>query len=177
MGIPKTLAQAKRNAVYWDNYVNYLTSLDDRQPNIGQGDPKPPQTELYVKPFALELDTDQYLKANGTSQRWTAYQSSFTGYTRETLNAGSGEIFLNLRNVRPAKVVVKVGMSTGKTVVTARTTKRKYVSRGGTAGSIPFGVRTVGETEVEAYNALRAAIMASGFDTNTMQVSRIREKV
>ena len=176
MGIPKSLAKAKQNAVYWDNYVNYLTSLDDRQPNIGQGDPKPPQTELYVKPFALELDTDQYLKVNGTSERWTAYQSSFTGYAKDSLNAGSGEIFLKLRNVTPAKIVVKTGMSSTNRVVTAKTTKRKYVTRGGKAGSIPFGVKTATETEVEAYNVLRSAIMASGFDTNTMQISRIKEK-
>lgn len=176
MGFPRKLLQAKRDAVYWDNYMNHLNSLDDRQSKVGQGDPKPPQTELYIKPFALELDSDQYLKVNGTTERWNAYRSSFSGYTKETINAAGGEIFLKLRNVSPAKVVVKTGMSTSKSVVTAKTTKRKYVDYGGKSGSIPFGIKTVGETEVEAYNALRAAIIASGLDLNTSRVSRIKEK-
>ena len=176
MGIPKNLAKAKQLAVYWDNYINYLTTLDDRQLKVGQGKPKPPQTELYVKPFGLELGTGQYLKVNGTSERWNSYKGSFAGYVKETINAGGGELFIKLRNVSPAKVVVKTGMSTTNRVVTATTTKRKYVSRGGESGSIPFGVKTAGETEVEAYNAIRAAIMSSGFDANTMQISRIKEK-
>jgi len=176
MGIPKNLAKAKQLAAYWDNYINYLTNLDDRQPNIGQGKPKPPQVELYIKPFALDLDSDQYLKVNGTQDRWAAYQSHFTGYTKETLNSGGGEIFLKLRNVTPAKLVIKTGISTTNQVVTAKTTKRKYVTRGGESGSIPFGLKTVGETEVEAYNALRAAIIASGINQQTTKISRIKEK-
>jgi hypothetical protein len=83
MGVPTTLAKAKQLAVYWDNYVTYLSTLDDKQPNIGNGSPKPPQTALYVKPFSVELDTDQYLKANGTESRWTAFGGKFTSRTKD----------------------------------------------------------------------------------------------
>jgi hypothetical protein len=177
MGVPTNLARAKQLAVYWDNYINYLTNLDDRQPNIGQGKDKPPQTELFIKPFALDLDTDQYLKVNATAERWNAFGTPFANYAKASLDSVGGEIFLQLRNVSPAKMVIKTGLSTTKQVVTAKTTKRKYVTRGGESGSIPFGKNTPGETEVEAYNALRAAVIASSaYNANTMQISRIKEK-
>jgi hypothetical protein len=175
MGVPTKLAKAKQMAVYWDNYVNYLSTLDDKQPKVGQGSPKPPQTVLYIKPFAIDLDTDQYLKANGTSERWTTFGSAFNNYTKPTLNTGSGEIDIAIRRVRPAKVVIKTGMSITKSVKTANTTKRKYVTYGGVSGSIPFGKYST-DTEVEAYQTIAAAVKAvGGFNADTMRVSRVKE--
>ncbi len=177
MGVPSNLANAKRLAVYFDNYINYLTTLDDRQPNIGQGQDKPPQTELYVRPFALDIDADQFIKVNGTGERWTGFGASFSAYAKDTLNVGGGEVALKIRGVTPARVVIKTGISATKSVVTAKTTKRKYVSRGGTSGSIPFGKGATTDTEVEAYDTIVAAVKASGgFNAATMRVSRIKEK-
>ena len=177
MGFPKALAKAKQQAVYWDNYVNYLDSIDDKQPNVGNGNPKPAQTELYIKPFGIDLDTDQYLKVNGTTERWSSYQTQLTGYAKDDLNESGGEFFLKLRNVSPAKIVIRTGMSTTGTVKTAVATKRKYVSYGGTAGSLPFGRQTAGENELEAYQAIRGLILATGLNTQTSRISRQKEKV
>ena len=174
MGIPTNLAKAKQLAVYWDNYVNYLSNLDEQQPNVGNGTPKPPQTELYVQPFAVDLGTNQYLKVSGTEDRWNTWGSQFANYTKETLNAGGGETFLKLRNIRPARMVIKTGISSAKTVVTAKTTKRKYVSYGGTSGSIPFG-KNATETELEAFQALKTAVQATAFNPQTMRISRVKE--
>lgn len=174
MGVPTKLAKAKLLATYWDNYVNYLATVDDRQPNIGQGKSRPPQTQLYIKPFSLSLDTDQYLEANGTSARWATFGAAFNNYTKDTLNTGGGEISLNLK-FRPAKVTVKTGMSTSKTVTTAATTKRKYVTYGGEAGSVPFGKNTT-DLELDVYNTIKTAIQGNAsFDSNTMKISRIKE--
>lgn len=177
MGIPTKLAQAKRLAVYWDNYINYLSTLDDRQPGVGQGKPKPPQTKLYIKPFSLTLDTDQFLEGNGTSSRWGTFQTHFVNRTKDTLNTSGGEISLNLKRFTPARIVIKTGMSTTKTVATAKTTKRKYITYGGESGSIPFGRNTT-EAELDAYNTIKTAIEGdnTNFDANTMRVSRIKEK-
>ena len=176
MGIPTRLARAKQLAVYWDNYVNYLSNLDDRQPNIGQGKAKPPQTKLYIKPFSLTLDTDQYLEANGTSSRWNNYQTHFTNYTKESLNTTSGEISLQLRRVRAAKIVIKTGISTTAQVVTSKSTKRKYVNYGGEAGSIPFGQNTT-ENELDVFNLLKNAILPDPDADPSTRVSRIKEAV
>lgn len=174
MAIPSKLAKAKQLAIYWDNYVNYLNNLDEQQPNIGNGTPKPPQQELFVKPFALDFDVDQYIKVSGTQDRWNTWGAQFANYTKATLNTGGGEYSLKIRGVRPARVIVKTGISTTKTVVTAKTTKRKYITYGGTAGSIPFGKNGT-DSEVEAYQNLITAVKATGFNAQTMRVSRVKE--
>ena len=174
MGIPSKLAQAKLLATYWDNYINYLNTLDDRQPGIGQGDPKPPQTPLYIKPFGYDVATNQFIEANGTATRWTSYKTAFSSYTKDTLD-GSDTIITP--KFSPARVVVKEGLSTTKQVRTARTTKRKYVTRGGKAGSVPFGLNTATDDELDVFTAIKNAIVAtSGFVPATMRISRIKEK-
>ena len=174
MGVPKNLAKAKQLAIYWDNYVNYLSNLDEQQLNVGNGTPKPPQIELYVQPFALDLDIEQYIKVNATQDRWNTWGSQFANYAKATLNTGGGEVSLKLRGVRPARMVIKTGISTTKTVVTAKTTKRKYVTYGGTSGSIPFGKNGT-ETEVEAFQALKTLVQNNAFNAQTMRISRVKE--
>ena len=174
MPIPTRLAQAKQLAVYWDNYVNYLSTVDDRQPGIGTGDPKPPQTALFIKPFGYDVATEQFIEANGTAARWATWGSAFTNYTRDTLG-GTGTVLS--AKFSPARIVVKEGLSTTKQVVTARTTKRKYISYGGTAGSIPFGIQTATDDEVTIYNTIRSTIKGlTQYNALTMRVSRIKEK-
>ena len=174
MGFPIKLAKAKQLAIYWDNYVNYLSNADEQQPNIGNGTSKPPQTEVYVQPFGIDLDAEQFIKVNATQDRWNTWGSQFAAYTQDTLNTAGGEVFLRLRGVRPARLVIKTGISTTKTVVTAKATKRKYLSYGGTSGSIPFGQNTT-ESEVEAFQTLKAAVESTGFNAQTMRISRVKE--
>ena len=174
MPIPTRLAQAKQLAVYWDNYVNYLSTVDDRQPGIGTGDPKTPQTPLYVKPFGYDIATEQYIEANGTAARWATWGSLFTGHTKDSLTGT--ETVLSAR-FTPARIVIKEGLSTTKQIVTAKTTKRKYITYGGTSGSIPFGIQTATDDEVTTFSSLRNAIKsATQFNAQTMRVSRVKEK-
>lgn len=170
------LAAAKREAVYFDNYLTYLNTLDDRNPNIGQGEATPPQVDLYVKPFGIDLHSTQYLVASGTASRWASYKTLFAPFTKETINEGTENV-LDLSRVRPGKIVIKTGVG-AKRVVTAATTRRKYTTRGGKAGAIPFGRRLAAENEQEAYSFIRAAIKASaGFNDETTKVSRIKEYI
>ncbi len=174
MPIPSRLAEAKQLAVYWDNYVNYLSTVDDRQPNVGQGTPKPPQIALFIKPFAFDLATDQFIEANGTASRWATWETAFTNYTKASL--GSSETALGIK-LSPARVVIKQGMSTTKQVQTAKTTKRKYITYGGTNGSVPFGLQTGTDNELTLFNTIRTNIKGlTAFDSSTMRVSRIKEK-
>ena len=175
MPVPTKLAEAKLLATYWDNYTNYLATLDDRQPNIGQGDPKPPQTELYIKPFGFDIGDTQYVSANGTASRWSSWKGNIQPYTKDTLPSGGSVLEVK---VVPARIVIKEGLSTSKTVVSARTTKRKYVSRGGKAGSVPFGLNTATDDELDVFQIIRSAIKNNAsFDAATMRVSRSKEKV
>ena len=174
MGVPSNLASAKREAAYFDNYINYLNTLDDRQPNIGQGEDKPPQVKVYIKPFGLTLTATQYLSANATAARWTAYNSAVG--TRAKATPGGTDVELPIQSFKPARIVIKTGVG-AKRVETSKRTKRKYVTRGGTSGSIPFG-QDGSETELDAYNAIRTAIEAgAGFNASTTKFSRIKEKI
>lgn len=175
MAFPAKLAKAKQLAVYFDNYVNYISTIDDQPSNVGNGTPKPPQTDLYIKPFGLDLATTQFLRVSATSDRWATYGSQFTGYAQDTINTGGGETFLRIKGVRPARLVIKQGLTQNGVAVTAKATKRKYLSYGGSSGSIAFGQNTT-ETEVEAYQTLKLAIETSGgFNELSMRVSRVKE--
>ena len=176
MGIPTSLARAKQLAAYWDNYVNYLSTIDDRQLNIGQGKPKPPQIPLYIKLFGTDLAADQYLEVNGTQARWDTYKAHFANYTKETIDVAGGESSLKLRNVRPARIVIRTGVSTTASVKTAAATKRKYVSYGGESGSIPFGQNGSSE-EADSFEIIKGLITATDFNSQTTKISRIKEKV
>lgn len=177
MGVPSNLAKAKQLAVYWDNYINYLNTLDDRQPNIGNGKSKPPQTELFIQPFGGNFSATQYINPNATSSRWQTYKAAFGTHTKETINLAGSDTVLTGLKVRPAKIVIKTGLSTSRRVVLAKTTKRKYATYGGESGSVPFGKKNNTETELEAYEEILAALKtAIGANNQTVRVSRIREK-
>ena len=173
MGFSAELARAKQAAVYFDNYIKYLSTLDDRQPNIGQGKDKPPQTELYIKPFGLTLTPTQYLARNATTARWDTYKEHVGDRAKDT-KSGTDNV-LPIKSFSPARVVIKIGLGSKK-VQTAATTKRKYVTRGGVSGSIPFGLDGT-ENEVDAYNAIKTAILSGTADQSTIRVSRVKEKV
>lgn len=178
MGVPTNLARAKQLALYWDNYINYLTTLDDRQPNIGQGRDRPLQVQLYVQPFGIDLATTQYLEVGGTAEKWTAFKAAFGAHTSDNVDLSGANTTLDIGTYRPAKVVIKTGLSTTKQVVTAKTTKRKYTTRGGISGAVAFGRKNGTELEIEAYEEIRASIKATtGFNAATTKISRIKEKV
>lgn len=177
MGFPKELAKAKKKAVAWDNYVAYLSNLDEQQANVGNGTPKPPQTALYLKPFGLDLDTDQYLQANGTTSRWTSFGSLFSAYTKADINEAGGEIFLKLRNVKPAKITIKLNVNPTGTVATSKSTQLKYLNYGGNSGSLPFGRGSTTNTETEVYQELRDAILSGGAPAASTRFARQKEKV
>lgn len=174
MPIPTQLAKAKQLAVYWDNYVNYLSTVDDRQPNIGQGTEKPAQTQLFIRPFSVSLSNEQYISANGTLARWTTYGDNFNNHTKNTLS--NTEFEIPIGSFVPARVVIKTGISSTKTVVTARTTKRKYTTRGGTSGSIPYGRNLATDVETTIFNTIKAAILPDPVADKTVRVSRVKEK-
>jgi hypothetical protein len=175
MGIPTSLAKAKQLAVYWDNYVNYLSTLDDRQPNIGQGKPRPPQTTVYITPFGKDLAANQFLVASATAARWNTFKTAIGNKAKDTLTGADS--VLNLDAVRVAKVVIKTGISTTKQIKSSSRTKRKYITYGGEAGSIPFGRNVETDDEYDVYQGLVTAIKAnSAFSATTMKISRIKEK-
>lgn len=175
MGVPTKLAQAKKLAVYWDNYQAYLSTLEGRQPNVGGGKPKPPQVPLYIKPFGFDIGATQFIKVNGTQSRWNSFKSVLSNRTKETITAAQSELSIRMR---PAKIVIKTGLSTTLTVKTAKTTKRKYATYGGESGSLPLGQNAAGEAELDGYQAVKAALFAGGggFNQITMRVSRSKEK-
>ena len=174
MGSLTNLAAAKREAIYYDNYVNYLNSLDDRQPNIGQGQDKPPQVEVLFKPFGLTLTATQHLAANATAERWTAYNAA-VGARAKAIPGGT-DVILPIKSFKPARIVIKTGVG-AKRVETSKRTGRKYVTRGGTSGSIPFG-QDGAESELEAFDAIKTAIQnQAGFNADTTKISRVKEKI
>jgi hypothetical protein len=154
-----------------DNYIKYLSGEVDRQPNIGNGTPRPAGTTLYVSPFATKLATKQYAQVSGSEAFWTANKTKFGTHTKDSIDGGSGETALKLKGYRAARVSYKTNIGQKGTPETSNATKMKYLSYGGTYSSAPFGQKTT-ETENAAYTDI-----AGNFTVNaTAKVYWNREK-
>jgi hypothetical protein len=154
-----------------DNYIKYLSGEVDRQPNIGNGAPRSASKTLYVSPFSVSLATKQYAQVSGSEAFWTGHKTKFTGYTKESVDAGANETGLKLKGYRAARVSYKTNIKPTGVPETSNATKMKYLSYGGTSSSAPFGQKTT-ETENAAYTDI-----AAGFEANaTAKVYWNREK-
>lgn len=154
-----------------DNYIKYLSGEVDRQPNIGNGTPRPASKTLYVSPFSVSLASKQYAQVSGSEAFWTAHKSKFTGYTKESVDGGNGETGLKLKGYRAARVSYRTGIKPTGVAATSNATKMKYLSYGGTSSSAPFGKKST-ETENAAYTDI-----AAEFEVNaTAKTNWSREK-
>ena len=178
MGKPKRLALGERYQKAWENYLNYLANYDERPDKVWQGTPKPPQTDLYVRPFGINFDVNNLFEVRGTAERWTSFGASFNTYTKDTLDGAGGDLGLKIRGFKPARLVIKTGVSQNGTRKVSERTKLPYNSYGGTSGSVPFGASSAADQELEVYLVVKAAVEGTGgFNAQTTKLSRIKEKI
>ena len=176
MVFPKNLAKGAKMAAAWNNYLAYLQSVDDQQPNVGNGAAKPPQKELYVWPFSFDIEeTTQRVAKNGTESLWGTYGTYMSNYTDATW-APANAIILRPKSFQPARVVIRILTSTNGVVKTSAKTKLKYLQYPGKAGSLPYGRNVAGDNEADVFSTIRTAIYAGISNDANVKISRSREK-
>lgn len=195
MPISRQMAKAKAEAVYWDNYVKYLDSVDERGSGVGKGKPKAPSQVLHVSPFGLNLPVPAdgprvLLKVSGNAGFWNDHKTKWTSagvaYARDDWGDDPAtEISLPFRAYREARLSLTTGLSATGTRAVAKGTKKPYLNyRTATTvtTSLPFG-RPIGAsgagsnpTEDAVFLILAIQFQVNGQYSAGTQVTHVREK-
>ncbi|NJO78819.1 MAG: hypothetical protein HC827_10015 [Cyanobacteria bacterium RM1_2_2] len=150
-----------RNAKTYSEALVKLQAWEDERYNrlnngVGTRGPRPPQTELALTPFGLELDAGEKALSRAASTGWTALSASVGTRASTTL---TGAVKLN--GYKPARLVAFFRTG-GGTAATSEITGMKYLKYAGARHSVPFGASTATEREYDAFQTISAAIRAGG---------------
>jgi hypothetical protein len=124
---------------------------------------RPPTQALYIRPFATQgvaAASNVYYKVSVGVQAWNDYKAKIGARAKATI-ANTDVDIPKSAAYRPAKVIIKTGISSTPTEKTSHITKRKYKSYGGQSVSIPFGAKDAAEAEAAAVAAIDLAIGAA----------------
>lgn len=195
MPISTKMARAKAEAVYWDNYVKYLDSVDERGSGVGKGKPRPESTILHVLPFSVSLPAaaaggaTTLLKASGNAATWNTHKGKWKvasiDYARDSFGDDPATEISVAFKFREARVSITTGLLTAGVRKVAKGTKKPYLSYNGPSTvttSLPFG-RPIGATGAGANITENAVfeILASQFQVNGklptgQKITHIKEK-
>lgn len=157
-----------------NRYMQWVSGQTTRGTRIGQGQPRPASTKLYLEPFGLALPTGAKVVATAATPTWNNYAANVGTHASATA-PGDESLIIRPEGFRAARVVVKTGMANQATVKTSNVTGLQYGSYGGTSTSVPFGKKTASETQTAAFLEIETAIGA-GLSGN-FKISLTQEKV
>jgi hypothetical protein len=156
--------------------MQWLSSVDDRAPNIGQGRPRPTPREVFIKPFSFDIAANQLIPENATSE------GAFAEHTAKVGALVSGAIGtderLDIPRFRAARAVF-VTVTTSPTVATSNRTGLKYLKYSGPGDtvSIPFGRGNDATLdERDARNEIKGRTYPGGVIPATLRLSFRPEK-
>lgn len=140
-----------------DNYIKYITDATRRSTRVGQGKARPRSQKLFIDPFGLKLASGQRVPVSAAQPAWTTYSGRFGGHTEATPPTDE-DLIVKPADYRAARVIIVSGRSQTGVVKTSAITGMKYLSYGGDSTSIPFGRKNETETELAAFEEIKAAI-------------------
>lgn len=137
-----------------DNYVQYIQQSATRQRNIGGGTARPPQIDLAIQPFNVDVDSDDnWLARVGQPSR--AQMS--TGVGTAAQEVGGAITAAKMAGFKPARLTMFVG-SGSSTVATSAVTGLRYLKYNGTNYSHPFGKKTGTDREQDVFLDIKSAL-------------------
>jgi hypothetical protein len=142
-----------------DNYIKYITDSTKRGARVGSGTPRKKSKTVFIRPFAIDLPADTYVRQTCAEAAFTSYGGNFTGNITDS--AGTATI-LKLADYKAARAVIVTGRGNG-VAKTSAVTGLKYLSYGGNSTSIPFGTNSSATDQMlDVFNAAKTAITAGG---------------
>ncbi len=154
------ILKAARNLPYLENYIKWMTSAENRQPNVGKGAAKKASQKLLVTPFTLRLPDGNHAFASGALPTWEKYQAAIGGHAIALTAANAGTAF-RLERFTAARIHIITGrIPAGErgTVKKSHITGRQYTTRGGHSTSLPFGKAAANDTEDAVFATLSVDI-------------------
>lgn len=137
-----------------DNYVQYIQQASTRTRNIGGGTAKPPQVDLAIEPFNIDVASgEKWLARVGQPSR----AQLGTGVGTAVQEVGGSVDAIKVAGFQPARISVFIG-SGSSTVATSKITGLRYLKYNGTNYSHPFGRVASTDREQEIFNNVKAAL-------------------
>ena len=142
-------------------YISYLTTPRERK--VGQGKAREARVAVWVNPFGRDLATDTLALTYTTQADITALagrvNTSGTGAELVTTLGSKGQISIN--GFSPARLIYFSNATKTKSVVTSGVTGRKYLKYTGARQSVPFGRKLATDDQQDAFEGIKAAIIAA----------------
>jgi hypothetical protein len=142
-----------------DNYIKYITDASKRGQNVGEGKARAASKILFIEPFGVKLGTDVEAQVSGASTTWGQRQAIFALHTKDTI--ANTVTPVKLDGFRAARAVITTGRSTTGTRKVSKVTGMAYLDYKGTSTSLPFGRKNATETQAEAFDELKTALISA----------------
>lgn len=169
----------RRGAQLQQDLTNYITYLSTpRTPNVGGGDARGAQRQLYVTPFGQDIETDETVRVQAKTTSYTAltpYIVTGNGASVETTPGAKTVIGVN--GYKPARVVWFRNTTRQVRVERSNVTNRQYLHYEGNRDSCPFGRAAATDDQIDVFNAIKADILTATSTNAVNRVSLTREKI
>lgn len=158
------------------NYIQYLT--EPRQRNVGTRGPRAPRKNVYVTPFGFDLVTNEVAQVTNGVDDYTALASQINaaGTGGEVTDTLGSKTIAQVGNFRPARVVWFRNSTVSTTVERSEVTNLQYLKYNGDRSSCAFGRAAADDNMYDAFEAIRAAIVANNPALEMNRVSLTRER-
>ncbi len=158
------------------NYRNYLAT--PRTPNLNSQGPRNNSKRVYVRPFKIDVATDELAMAKMNPDHFTRLGArvNATGTGAQVDEVLGSNAIVTLPKFRAARAVLFHNATRQVTVETSAVTGQRYMKYNGDRFSCPFGRRLENDDEADAFLGIRAAIEAAETG-DIVRVSWTREKV
>jgi hypothetical protein len=139
-----------------DNYIKHITDSSKRGTRVGSGRARAKSKVVFIRPFAIDLPADTFVRQTCAESAYNSYASQFSGNIEDA--AGSATV-LKLAGFKAARAIITTGRSSQGVAKTSAVTGLKYLSYGGQSTSIPFGTNTTATDQMlDVFNAAKTAI-------------------
>ena len=141
-----------------DNYIKYITDATKRGGNVGNGTPRPESVRLYVTPFSISLDAQEFAITSASKPSYDLYKSDLGTNTRDTVT--NPDETYRFEGYSAARLIIKTGKSATGVKKTSKVTGMPYLSYGGKSTSVPFGKAAETDEQQGVFKDLQAKIVA-----------------
>jgi len=176
----RRFSRIKQGALYQEgltNYINYLNTAATRPRRIGQMGARGTTLTVYLTPFMADIATDELAAArvNPThySQLSTYINAGGTGaQVANTLGANN---IVQIPKFRAARIVFFTNATRSVQVTTSDITGLQYLKYNGERSSCPFGRNLETDNQMDAFQQIKAGILAGFAGNEIKRVSLQRE--
>jgi hypothetical protein len=132
---------------------------ENKDPNVGAGEPRPDRKRLYIEPFSLPLAANHVMLDTALLPAWDALKiiNPTSTYVKDVV--GGTDTAVNVKSYKAPRII-RVTLDKTGTAARSNITNLPYMKYNHTSRSIPFGKGTGTDTIAEVAAELITAYTA-----------------